>query len=164
MFDIAPTATMCARTDKEFATRYFWWFFLIQPAPLPERMIGADPEFFLRTHIEGQIRRPAQRERTYSGNIFVATRTRLAVTRFAKTTGLLPRSIWSMMQPTPIGEFDARLYWRCGAVRGRLASFTRARDVARESQRRARARDGCGHSPQEEVPEETLSELLAFLS
>ena len=95
---------MCARTDKEFATRYFWWFFLIQPAPLPERMIGADPEFFLRTHIEGQIRRPAQRERTYFGKMFVATRTRLAVTRFAKTTGLLPRSIWSMMQPTPIGE------------------------------------------------------------
>ena len=29
--DIAPTATMYERTDKEFATRYFWWFFLIQP-------------------------------------------------------------------------------------------------------------------------------------
>ena len=35
LLDIAPTATMYARTDKEFATRYFWWFFLIQPAPLP---------------------------------------------------------------------------------------------------------------------------------
>ena len=53
--DIAPTATMYARTDKAFATRYFWWFFLIQPADLPERMIGADPEFFLRRHIDGQL-------------------------------------------------------------------------------------------------------------
>src|SRR3954465_15462624 len=58
VLDIAPTATMYARTNKEFATRYFWWFFLIQPAHLPERLIGADPEFFLRTHIEGQSQTP----------------------------------------------------------------------------------------------------------
>ena len=56
--DIAPTATMYARTNKEFATRYFWWFFLIQPAPLPERLIGADPEFFLRKHLEAQTKAP----------------------------------------------------------------------------------------------------------
>ncbi len=54
--DIAPTATMYALTNKEFASRYFWWFFLIQPADLPERMIGHDPEFFLKKHIEGQIK------------------------------------------------------------------------------------------------------------
>lgn len=62
VIDIAPTATMYSRTDKEFATRYFWWFFLIQPAPLPERMIGADPEFFLRKHIDGQIKTPGATE------------------------------------------------------------------------------------------------------
>ena len=56
VLDIAPTATMYARTDKEFATRYFWWFFLIQPFDLPERLIGADPEYFLRRHIEGQVK------------------------------------------------------------------------------------------------------------
>jgi haloacetate dehalogenase len=31
-----------------------WWFFLIQKAPLPEHMIGADPEFFLNEHLEVQ--------------------------------------------------------------------------------------------------------------
>lgn len=56
VLDIAPTLTMYERTDREFATRYFWWFFLIQPHPLPERMIGADPEFFLRHHLRGQSR------------------------------------------------------------------------------------------------------------
>jgi haloacetate dehalogenase len=56
VLDIAPTATMYARTDRDFATRYFWWFFLIQPAPLPERMIEADPEFHLRHHLAGQSR------------------------------------------------------------------------------------------------------------
>ena len=58
VLDIAPTATMYARTDKEFATRYFWWFFLIQPYDLPERLIAADPEYFLRKHIEGQTKTP----------------------------------------------------------------------------------------------------------
>src|SRR3546814_16824417 len=44
LLDIAPTATMYAQTNREFATRYFWWFFLIQPFDLPERLIAADPE------------------------------------------------------------------------------------------------------------------------
>lgn len=56
VLDIAPTHTMYAKTDKEFATRYFWWFFLIQPNGLPEKMIASDPEYFLRRHIEGQVK------------------------------------------------------------------------------------------------------------
>jgi haloacetate dehalogenase len=56
VLDIAPTATMYERTNRQFATRYFWWFFLIQPAPLPERLIASDPEFYLRTHLSAQSR------------------------------------------------------------------------------------------------------------
>ncbi len=56
VLDIAPTKTMYDLTDKEFATSYFWWFFLIQPYDFPERMIGSDPEYFLRRHINGQIK------------------------------------------------------------------------------------------------------------
>jgi hypothetical protein len=36
-----------------FARDYYHWCFLIQPAPLPERLIGADPRFYLRTKIGG---------------------------------------------------------------------------------------------------------------
>jgi len=56
VLDIAPTLTMYAQTNQEFATRYFWWFFLIQPDGLPERMIASDPEYFLRRHIAGQVK------------------------------------------------------------------------------------------------------------
>lgn len=49
VLDIAPTAAMYGQTDMRFATAYYHWFFLIQPAPLPEQMISADPEFFLRS-------------------------------------------------------------------------------------------------------------------
>ena len=48
VMDIAPTLTTFALTDQALATAYFHWFFLIQPPPLPERMIGADPAFWLK--------------------------------------------------------------------------------------------------------------------
>lgn len=54
VLDIAPTATMYALTDKEFATRYFWWFFLIQPFDFPERLIGSDPEYFCAATSQGK--------------------------------------------------------------------------------------------------------------
>lgn len=46
--DIAPTLSTFALTDQALATAYFHWFFLIQAAPLPERMIGADPASWLK--------------------------------------------------------------------------------------------------------------------
>jgi haloacetate dehalogenase len=42
---------MYARTDRAFATAYYHWFFLIQPFDLPERLIGADPAWYLRRKI-----------------------------------------------------------------------------------------------------------------
>ena len=48
LLDIVPTSYVYAHTDRRLATLYFHWFFLIQPEPLPERMVGLDPLFFLR--------------------------------------------------------------------------------------------------------------------
>ena len=56
--DIAPTLRMYRDTSKEFATKYMWWFFLIQPFPLPEHMIGLDPEFYLREIFGGLNKTP----------------------------------------------------------------------------------------------------------
>ncbi|MEZ5040521.1 MAG: alpha/beta hydrolase [Saprospiraceae bacterium] len=47
VLDIAPTYAMYTNTDMEFAKAYYHWFFLIQPFDLPERLIGADPVFYL---------------------------------------------------------------------------------------------------------------------
>jgi haloacetate dehalogenase len=47
VIDISPTRTMFAETNQAFATAYYHWFFLIQAFDLPERMIGADPVFYL---------------------------------------------------------------------------------------------------------------------
>ena len=46
VLDIVPTGEMYRRADMAFGLGYWHWFFLAQPAPLPERMIGADPEAY----------------------------------------------------------------------------------------------------------------------
>jgi len=48
LLDIAPTLAMYEHTGEAFARAYWHWFFLIQPAPLPERLIEADPPAYLR--------------------------------------------------------------------------------------------------------------------
>jgi haloacetate dehalogenase len=48
MLDIAPTREMYAQTGDAFARAYWHWFFLIQPAPFPERMILADTDAYWR--------------------------------------------------------------------------------------------------------------------
>jgi haloacetate dehalogenase len=49
LLDIAPTLAMYQGTSQAFATAYWHWFFLIQPPPLPEALIGDDPLRYLRS-------------------------------------------------------------------------------------------------------------------
>lgn len=44
LLDIAPTREMYANTSQAFATAYWHWFFLIQNHPIPETIIGENPE------------------------------------------------------------------------------------------------------------------------
>ena len=52
LMDIVPTLTLYETADQRMATGYYHWYFLIQPTDFPERLIGADPEFFLRKTLE----------------------------------------------------------------------------------------------------------------
>jgi haloacetate dehalogenase len=53
VIDIAPTLDMYDATNMAFARSYYHWFHLIQPAPLPEKMIGGDARFYLHTKLGG---------------------------------------------------------------------------------------------------------------
>jgi len=48
LLDIVPTLYRFETIDQKAATSSFHWFFLIQGGGLPERLIGAEREFFLR--------------------------------------------------------------------------------------------------------------------
>jgi haloacetate dehalogenase len=51
VLDIVPTAEVWRRADRDFALGYWHWSFLALPAPLPERLIGGDPQAFFDLHV-----------------------------------------------------------------------------------------------------------------
>jgi haloacetate dehalogenase len=53
LIDISPTRTMYDATNQEFATLYYHWFFLIQPSPLPETLIGGNASYYLKYTLGG---------------------------------------------------------------------------------------------------------------
>jgi haloacetate dehalogenase len=44
VLDIIPTGEAFRRTDMTFGLGFWHWFFLAQPFPLPERLIGCNPD------------------------------------------------------------------------------------------------------------------------
>ncbi len=50
VLDIVPTYEAFERGPKDFAIAQYHWYFLAQPEPLPERLIGADPDWYWRWH------------------------------------------------------------------------------------------------------------------
>ncbi|MBI1181616.1 MAG: alpha/beta fold hydrolase [Alphaproteobacteria bacterium] len=50
ILDVVPTIEQyeAAAGSRKSVIAMYHWFFLAQPAPLPERLIGADPEYYLR--------------------------------------------------------------------------------------------------------------------
>lgn len=162
VFDIAPTLTMYRRTDMEFASRYFWWFFLIQPHPLPERMIAGDPEFFLRRHIDGQNKTPGAIEphvfaeylRCYSDPA-----TRHAICEDYRAAAGIDLDHDTADSANRI-EAPLLALWGAKGTVGKLYDVLDTwRDKALSV--KGRALD-CGHALQEECPEEVLSELRSF--
>ena len=164
VLDIIPTGEAFGRTDKAFAMGYWHWFFLAQPAPLPERLIGADPDWFWRWHTNRVPREffdPAALEdyltcfRNPETVRAICEDYRAAATidcehdAADKQAGRRIRcpvlALWGA-QAKLEAWYDTLAVWREWAddVRGRALP--------------------CGHYLPEEVPAETLAELTAFFS
>ncbi|MEP7349357.1 MAG: alpha/beta fold hydrolase [Sphingorhabdus sp.] len=163
VIDIAPTATMYARTNMDFARAYFWWFFLIQPYPLPEHLIGGDPDFFL----DGQLARQLKVEGAADSRVVAQYRRCYSD----------PAARHAMCEDYRVGagidlEHDAadavaRLVMPLLALWGALGTVGRLYDVVETWREKALDVRGfpleCGHSPQEEVPGELMRKLDDFL-
>jgi haloacetate dehalogenase len=55
VLDIVPTGEVWRRADGNFALGYWHWAFLAQPAPLPERLIGGEPQAFFDLHVRAGV-------------------------------------------------------------------------------------------------------------
>ena len=62
LLDILPTYDMYRDTNQAFATKYWHWFFYIQPNGFPEKLLSADPDFFIHFNLQLKIG-PKARER-----------------------------------------------------------------------------------------------------
>lgn len=53
VMDIVPTHTVLEPLRRDVAQAYYHWFFLAQPEPFPETMIGHDPDAFFHACLLG---------------------------------------------------------------------------------------------------------------
>jgi haloacetate dehalogenase len=165
VLDIAPTATMYERTDKEFATRYFWWFFLIQPYDLPEKMIGADPAFFLAKHLDGQSKTPGIPNDKLRQEYLRCYADPAAIHAICEDY----RAAATIDLDHDRADAENRIAAPLLALWGAKGTVGALYDVLATWREKAggpvegKALD-CGHLLQEEKPEALLAELLPFLS
>ena len=164
LLDIVPTWEVFRATNAELATATYHWFFLIQPDGLPERLIGADPEYFLREC----LRRWSAGEDAFFDPRAVAEYVRC----FSDATTIhsscedyrAGASIDLVHDEADLGRtVDVPLLVLWGA-KGKLNTLFDVLAVWGERFPDARGKAlPAGHFLPEELPEETAAELLAFL-
>ncbi len=164
VLDIAPTATMYAETNKEFATRYFWWFFLIQPDGLPEKMIASDPEYFLRRHISGQVKIDGSVEEEVIAEYLRTYKNPATLHAICEDY----RAAASIDLEHDREDQDNRIDAPLLAIWGEQGVVGELYDVKATWQAKANNVSGvalpCGHAIPEEAPEQLTAHVLEFLA
>lgn len=166
VLDIAPTLAMYEQTNLEFARAYYHWFFLIQPEPLPERLIGADPGFYLRE----KLRRWSQGRWPFDAAAFAEYLRCFSDPATIHSSCEDYRAAATIDLEHDRADREAGRRVRCPLLalwgeRGRVHQCFRPLE---EWRRVAEGEVGgrplpAGHFLPEEVPEDVLRELLPFL-
>ncbi|HEY0877679.1 MAG TPA: alpha/beta hydrolase [Zeimonas sp.] len=162
VLDIVPTHTVFARTDRHLAAAYWHWF-LFQAPDLPEALLSAAPEPFLRHVLRalsfraGAIEEPMLHEYLRAFTLPGTIRAGLEDYRAAATRDF------------DDDERDLEKRIRCPvlALWGEFGKMDALFDVLATWKEKAQAVEGhsmpCGHFIPEEAPDELLAELHAFL-
>jgi haloacetate dehalogenase len=164
VLDISPTLTMYRRTDKDFATAYYHWFFLIQKAPLPETLLARQVPHYIIGRIgrgPGGIKVFDKRALAQYVRAFRDPRTIHATCedyRAAATIDLVhDQKDLKKKLAMPV----LVLWGKHGVIEAMFKPLEDWRAVARDV--RGRALD-CGHFLPEEAPTEVLRELRRFFA
>ena len=159
VLDISPTLKMYESTDMAFARAYYHWFFLIQPAPLPEKMLASmGPRYILGRigRSKGGLRHfPPRVQREYM-RCFNAHST-CEDYRAAATIDLVhdKKNMGTKLRMPLLA-----LWGRRAVVHAQFDCLADWREVATNV--RGKALD-CGHFLPEEKPQEVVAELRRFL-
>ena len=165
LLDIAPTLAMYRQTDEAFARAYWHWFFLIRPAPLPERLIEADPEGYLKgvmgTRSAGLAPFPPEVLAEYLRCLSLPGTARGICEDYRASAGIDLEHDQTDLDTGRRLELPLRVLWGAEGTVGRCFDpLAEWRQVA--TQVSGRALPG-GHYLAEEVPDLVLEEALSFL-
>ncbi|WP_158890000.1 MULTISPECIES: alpha/beta fold hydrolase [unclassified Pseudomonas] len=165
LLDIAPTLAMYRQTDEAFARAYWHWFFLIRPAPLPERLIEADPEGYLKgvmgTRSAGLAPFPPEVLAEYLRCLSLPGTARGICEDYRASAGIDLEHDQADLDAGRRLELPLRVLWGAEGTVGRCFDpLAEWRQVATKVS--GRALPG-GHYLAEEVPDLVLEEALAFL-
>lgn len=166
LLDIAPTLAMYEQAGRDFATAYFHWFFLIQPAPLPERLIGADPD----AYIDGVMGSRHAGMRPFSPEALQAYRTALRRPGAVHAMCEDYRAAASIDLEHDRADRDAgrrvtcplHVLWGERGIVGRL--FDPLAEWRRVAEQVSGHAVDCGHYIPEERPDPLHDEIVAFLN
>jgi haloacetate dehalogenase len=163
VLDISPTLKMYQSTNLQFAKAYYHWFFLIQKAPLPERMLaGQVPWYILRRLGRGPsgVKHFDKRAIAEYVRAFKDPRAIHATCedyRAAASIDLVhDRKDFRKKLQMPL----LALWGKHGVIEALFNCLSDWREVATDVRGRALP---CGHFIPEEKPKELLAELRRFL-
>ncbi|EKS69009.1 putative hydrolase [Burkholderia sp. SJ98] len=164
LLDIAPTLAMYDATDREFATANFHWFMLIQPSPLPELLIGGNPDAYIdRLLGSGQAGfAPFAPHALQAYRDAFAARGAIFATceDYRASAGIDLEHERADLERGMKIACPLRVLWgEQGVIGRRFDALDEWRRVARDVSGRALP---CGHYIPEEQPDMLLAEMLAF--
>ena len=165
--DILPTHHLLTHVTRQWATFSWHWFFMIQPYDFPERLMGADPEYFIRKKLS----------KTPQGTSFFHPEALADYIRCIKDPATIHamcedyRATHTVDLDMDAADFETgrKLTLPVALLWGARGGVGRNHDCARDWRPyasnivRATALPG-GHYIQEECPKETAAEMLAFFS
>jgi haloacetate dehalogenase len=126
VIDIAPTLDMYNATDMTFARYYYHWFHLIQPAPLPETMIGANPRMYLHTKLGGWRIEPPHADAAPEGRSGLGAARR-------------PSGALNYIEPEALAEYE-RCFCRGESIHAACEDYRASAGIDLDHDRESRAR------------------------
>ena len=163
VLDIVPTKHMYDTTDQAFATAYYHWFFLIQPFDLPERLIGADPDYYLERKVGAWGKNAGAFAAEALAEYKRCFRDPAAIHASCEDY----RAAASRDLEHAVADGGRKLQCPLLALWGAKGVIARCYDPLAVWSAHAETVSGaalpCGHFLAEEAPEETLAALLGFL-
>jgi haloacetate dehalogenase len=161
VLDIVPLPY--SMVTKEFATQYFHWFFLIQPAPFPETLIANNGDFYLRS----RFLRPTGGTNAITAEAFAEYFRCFNNPEAIHATCEDYRAGATIDLEHAAADGDRKVRCPLLALWGERGTVGRLYDAMRIWREHAIDVTGralpAGHFLPEEAPEETLSALLSFL-